>query len=172
MWLKFVKINYFLFQVHVPCRRGVHQEFCRRYDYPPVDRSYAAKHKPPPSPSWWRFPTGMGKEALLPGSIEPGKFYDFIGDKEAFNDLGLKEGEVNRKIDRSLKCCLICSLLNYSKKVLSRLLSRLSNLLPGSQSCIGRFRIVLDRLVNLPNSFVMIIDMRMEDDDHHHYHHY
>ena len=47
----------------------------------------------------------MGKEALLPGSIEPGKFYDFIGDKEAFDDLGLKEGEVNRKIDRSLKCC-------------------------------------------------------------------
>ena len=47
----------------------------------------------------------MGKEALLPGSIEPGKFYDFIGDKEAFNDLGLKEGEVNRKIDRSSKCC-------------------------------------------------------------------
>ena len=36
----------------------------------------------------------MGKEALLPGSIEPGKFYDFIGDKEAFNDLGLEEGEV------------------------------------------------------------------------------
>ena len=47
----------------------------------------------------------MGKEALLPGSIEPGKFYDFIGDKEAFNDLGLKEGEVNRKIDGSSKCC-------------------------------------------------------------------
>ena len=36
----------------------------------------------------------MGKEALLPCSIEPGKFYDFIGDKEAFNDLGLEEGEV------------------------------------------------------------------------------
>ena len=36
----------------------------------------------------------MGSEALLPGSIEPGKFYDFIGDKEAFNDLGLKDGEV------------------------------------------------------------------------------
>ena len=110
MGLKFVKINYFLFQVHVPCRRGVHQEFCRRYDYPPVDRSNATKHKTPPSPSSWRFPTGMGKEALLPGSIEPGKFYDFIGDKEAFNDLGLKEGEVNRKIDRSSKCCsnLLC----------------------------------------------------------------
>ena len=37
----------------------------------------------------------MGKEALLPGSIEPGKFYDFIGDTEAFNDLGLQEGEVS-----------------------------------------------------------------------------
>ena len=39
---------------------------------------------------------------MLPGSIEPGKFYDFIGDKEAFNDLGLEEGEVRIMIIRMI----------------------------------------------------------------------
>jgi hypothetical protein len=84
---KYVKPSVLRQEVHAPCRRGDEQEFCRRYTYPPLDRWCSTS----PATSLARFPSGMGSEAMRPGSVTPGEFYEFLetGDS-ALPELGLE----------------------------------------------------------------------------------
>ena len=71
---EYVKPRILRENIHQPCRRDNTQEFCREYAFPVIER----------------FSTGMGYEAMRPGSVTKGEFYEFIGDKEALEHFDLE----------------------------------------------------------------------------------
>ena len=70
--IEYVKPRILRNKVQNPCSRGENDNFCRDYSFPMIDQ----------------YPTGLGRDAMRPNSVEKGVFYDFIGDNadlEHFN---------------------------------------------------------------------------------------
>jgi len=88
---EYVKPRILKQDIKEPCKRGIPQEFCKEYTFPLLDR----------------FPSGLGRDAMRPGSIQPGEFYEYIGENQDIEDLGLDkvvqiaswQPEVNWNID-------------------------------------------------------------------------
>ena len=70
---EYVKPRILRENIHQPCRRDNAEEFCREYAFPVIES----------------FSTGMGYDAMRPGSVTKGEFYEFIGDKEALEHFNL-----------------------------------------------------------------------------------
>ena len=70
---EYVKPRILRENIHQPCRRDNSEEFCREYAFPVIES----------------FSTGMGYEAMRPGSVVKGEFYEFIGDKKDLEHFNL-----------------------------------------------------------------------------------
>merc|ERR1712142_1073803 len=70
---EYVKPRILKQEITEPCKRGAPQEFCKEYTFPVLDR----------------YPTGLGKDAMRPGSYTPGEIYGYIGETEDLAALGL-----------------------------------------------------------------------------------